>query len=279
MTEPTTAPATSQPAPEAPTAELEGAALMMAESVSLPGAGQRAVVPTGLGTSYAFPTDQVSLAQEGPSLVVSTETEGEVVLEDFFVLAGTDLPPSLTLADGTVITADAAIDAIEGFDADAIATAAGGGAGGGGGGASFGGFDPGTLGDGLDQSDLVGNLELVFNGAPVAPEPETVPLFVSLSDPEPESEDDSARGQEPYSGQEPGEEHVATFEEFAERSGEFPYIYSGYNELNWSNTFRATGSERYDSENGFTKGVYSGTWMAFNDWGNDTWIDTARPKE
>ncbi|SDG56426.1 type I secretion C-terminal target domain-containing protein [Roseospirillum parvum] len=159
---PELAPELAQATPEDLGAVLEGGAgLTVTETVALPGAGQRAVVPATFGTTYAIAADQVSFAQEGPSLVVSTE-QGEVVLQDFFVLADTGLPPALSLADGAVITIDDVIAAIPGFDADAVATAAGGGAGGGGGGAAFAAFDPGALGDGLEQLDLLDNLDLAF---------------------------------------------------------------------------------------------------------------------
>ncbi|SDG86996.1 hypothetical protein [Roseospirillum parvum] len=162
-------PASSSPLQQlaqASPANLEAIAdggLNVSQGVALPGAGLRSVVPASLGTTYAFPTADVAFSQEGPSLVVSSD-QGEVVLEDFFVLADSGLPPALSLADGTVVTVEDAIAAIPGFDADAIATAAGGGAGGGGGGAAFGAYDPGSLGDGLDQSDLGGDLDLGLAG-------------------------------------------------------------------------------------------------------------------
>ncbi|SDG46953.1 DUF5801 repeats-in-toxin domain-containing protein [Roseospirillum parvum] len=160
-----------------------GAGLNVPEAVTLPGAGERVVVPAGPGVTYQIDAPSATYAQEGPSLVVQT-TQGEVVLQDFFVLADTGLPPALSLADGAVIPAEQIIASIDGFDPDAVAAAAGGGAGGGGGGASFGAYDPGNLGDGLDQSDLGGDLDLGFAapaaGLDVAVDPAEGALLVSF---------------------------------------------------------------------------------------------------
>ncbi|SDG47000.1 Ig-like domain-containing protein [Roseospirillum parvum] len=138
-----------------------GAGLNVPEAVTLPGAGERVVVPAGPGVTYQIDAPSATYAQEGPSLVVQT-AQGDVVLQDFFVIADTGLPPALSLADGAVISAEQIIAGIDGFDPDAVAAAAGGGAGGGGGGASFGAYDPGNLGDGLNQLDLLGDLDLAF---------------------------------------------------------------------------------------------------------------------
>lgn len=127
-----------------------------------PGTGLTTTVVPDIGQAYRIDAASASFAQQGGSLLVQTP-QGNILLQDFFVLADTGLPPSLILPDGQELSADTIASNIDGFDAAAVAPAAGGGGGGGAGaGASFSAFELDSLGNGLGTLDLLGNLELVF---------------------------------------------------------------------------------------------------------------------
>jgi VCBS repeat-containing protein len=87
------------------------------------------------------------------SLVIDLPDGTQIVLQGFFAMAATGLPPSLSLADGAVIPAADVISAVPDLDPSAIATAAGGGTGGG---AEFDPFDGGDIADGLGTNELLG---------------------------------------------------------------------------------------------------------------------------
>lgn len=141
---------------------VDSAAFGEAVTLQLPGAGQTSTVVPDIGQAYRIDTAQVTYAQQGGSLLVQTP-QGNILLQDFFVLADTGLPPSLVLADGNSVDAEAITAQIDGFDAAAVAPAAGGGGGGGAGaGASFSAFEISGLGTGLGILDLLGNLDLDF---------------------------------------------------------------------------------------------------------------------
>ncbi|WP_169543139.1 Ig-like domain-containing protein [Sneathiella aquimaris] len=121
--------------------------------------------------------DLVVFSQEGSNLVVTSIADGaSIVLEGFFSQAGTDLPPQLTLSDGSVLTAADVTGLVEEFNPDLVAPAAGGpGAGGGtGGGASFGAYGDDGIGDGIGIAGLLDPTELGFGGDDVIEE------FVSI---------------------------------------------------------------------------------------------------
>jgi Ca2+-binding RTX toxin-like protein len=121
--------------------------------------------------------DLVVFSQDGSNLVVTSIADGaSIVLEGFFSQAGTDLPPQLTLSDGSVLTAADVTGLVEEFNPDLVAPAAGGpGAGGGtGGGASFGAYGDDGIGDGIGIAGLLDPTELGFGGDDVIEE------FVSI---------------------------------------------------------------------------------------------------
>ncbi len=132
-------------------------------SVELPGTGQSATVIPDLGTTYRIDAADAKLMQLQGNLVVET-AQGTLILQDFFVLGETELPPSLQLGDGQPEMPATIISQIENFDPEAVTPAAGGGAGGGAGGASFTPFATETIGDGLNTLGLLGDLDLADEG-------------------------------------------------------------------------------------------------------------------
>ncbi|MCH8203131.1 MAG: tandem-95 repeat protein [Proteobacteria bacterium] len=107
---------------------------------------------------------------EPGNLIIALPDGTQVVLQGFFVMAATGLPPALSLADGVVIPAADVISAIPGFDPSTVATAAGGGTGGG---AEFEAFDGGDIAAGLGTNVLLGGDD---PGITVPePDPETLP--------------------------------------------------------------------------------------------------------
>ena len=113
------------------------------------------------GDNFVFPAGiaeaDLTFEQQGASLVVTLPSGNVITLQDFFLFIE-DLPPALTLADGTVMDPTQVIAALgDGFNPDAIAAAAGGG-GGGGGNASFSPYASGDIGPGGDDIGLLGNL-------------------------------------------------------------------------------------------------------------------------
>ncbi|MEP3247443.1 MAG: hypothetical protein ABJN40_09065 [Sneathiella sp.] len=118
--------------------------------------------------------DLVVFSQDGSDLVVTSIADGaSLVLEGFFSQAGTDLPPQLTLSDGSVISATEVTGLVEEFNPDLVAPAAGGPAAGAapnGGGAGFSAFDDDGIGDGIGISGLLDPTELGFGDEVIAEE-------------------------------------------------------------------------------------------------------------
>ncbi len=127
----------------------------------LPGTGQTETIIPDLGVTYRIGAADARFEQDQGNLVVKTG-QGTVILQDFFVLAETDLPPSLQLGDGQVESPEAIIAQIANFDPEAVAPAAGGGGGGDGGGSGFTPYSISAIGEGLSTLDLLGNLDLTF---------------------------------------------------------------------------------------------------------------------
>lgn len=105
--------------------------------------------------------DLVVFSQDGSDLVITSIADGQkIVLDGFFSQAGTDLPPQLTLADGSVISAADVTGLVEEFDPGQVAPAAGGTNGGGG--ASFNAFSDAGIGDGIGIDGLLDPTALGF---------------------------------------------------------------------------------------------------------------------
>ena len=99
-----------------------------------------------------------ALTQQGGNLIVTLPSGSVITLQDYFLFIA-DLPPALTLADGSVIDPEQVIAILgDEFDPNAIAAAAGGGGGGGGGNASFTPYASGDIGPGGQDIGLLGNL-------------------------------------------------------------------------------------------------------------------------
>ncbi len=104
--------------------------------------------------------DLVVFSQDGSDLVITSIADGQkIVLDGFFSQAGTNLPPQLTLADGSVISAAEVTGLVEDFDPGQVAPAAGAP---GGGGASFSAFTDAGIGDGIGIDGLLDPTELGF---------------------------------------------------------------------------------------------------------------------
>ncbi len=138
---------------------------MLNTILSVAGAGTIAVVDNQKITLDIDTVDNAVFTQQGADLIISKASGSEAVrLENFFTIAAGELPPLLSLADGSVLSAVEVTDLVENFNAAAIEPAAGGSAGGGasGGGAGFANFDGGSIGDGIETNDLLGATELEF---------------------------------------------------------------------------------------------------------------------
>ena len=133
-----------------------------AVQVASPGRGAEASVIVESGLTYKLVDPVLRFTQDGGNLVVHWRDGGHTTLEDYLVFAQTDLPPALTLADGTVISFDQLVASIEGFDLGAIAPAAGPAAAQAAGGAFNTPFDGGDIGEGPGITDLLLNTELQF---------------------------------------------------------------------------------------------------------------------
>ena len=133
-----------------------------AVQVASPGRGAEASVIVEAGLTYKLVDPVLRFTQDGGNLVVHWRDGGHTTLDDYLVFAQTDLPPALTLADGTVISFDQLVASIEGFDLGAIAPAAGPAAGQAAGGAFNTPFDGGDIGEGPGVTDLLGNTFLEF---------------------------------------------------------------------------------------------------------------------
>ncbi len=116
--------------------------------------GDNFVLPEGIGQG------DVRYLQDGGDLVILLPSGAEITFTFFFVIASQQeeggLPPTLSLADGTVMDPLQVIAQIEDFDPNAVETAAG--LGGGGGNASFSTFESVDMGPGDNALDLLGNL-------------------------------------------------------------------------------------------------------------------------
>jgi len=141
-----------------------------AVQVASPGRGAEASVIVEAGLTYKLVDPVLRFTQDGGNLVVHWRDGGHTTLEDYLVFAQTDLPPALTLADGTVISFDQLVASIEGFDLGAIAPAAGPAAAQAAGGAFNTPFDGGDIGEGPGVSPLLLNTELQFGLLEAAPE-------------------------------------------------------------------------------------------------------------
>ena len=153
--------------------------------------GDNFILPAGISQ------DQIQYVQDGASLILILPSGAEITLLDFFLFE--DLPPALTLADGTVMGPELIAAVIPNFDLNAIAAAAGGGTGGTGGNASYTPYASGDIGPGDDQLDLLPpvpgfpfelgvddevfpNVEdLISIGSPVAGFSKGIPVFVTVS--------------------------------------------------------------------------------------------------
>ncbi|MEH6496578.1 MAG: DVUA0089 family protein, partial [Pseudomonas marincola] len=107
--------------------------------------------------------DLVVFTQDGSDLIITSIADGsKIELEGFFSQAGSELPPQLTLSDGSVITAADVTGLVEAFDPGAVAPAAGGAAGGAGGGASFSAYEDDGIGEGIGIEGLLDPTALGF---------------------------------------------------------------------------------------------------------------------
>ncbi len=154
-----TAPTTTEESSER-TVQLAQAAA--AVEIASPGRGAEDLIAVEAGRTYELVDPVLRFTQDSGNLVVHWRGGGHTTLEDYLVLAQTDLPPALTLADGSVISFDQLVASIEGFDLGAIAPAAGPAAGQAAGGAFNTPFDGGDIGEGPGVTDLLGNTFLEF---------------------------------------------------------------------------------------------------------------------
>ncbi|OUR76943.1 hypothetical protein A9Q83_11980, partial [Alphaproteobacteria bacterium 46_93_T64] len=133
------------------------------------------VTGTSAGTVLAIEEDQnilldvsspdlVVFSQDGSDLIITTIEDGsKIVLEGFFSQAATELPPQLTLSDGSVISASDVSGLVEAFDPSQVAPAAGGAGGADGGGAEFSRYTDDGIGNGISIEDLLLPTELAFD--------------------------------------------------------------------------------------------------------------------
>jgi len=131
--------------------------------IDLPPKGESVSVAVVPGASYQFDSDQVTFTQDGNNLVAHGADGGQVVLEDYFTFAGSELPPALSLENGAAIPADQILADVGNPDLNAAEPAAGGAAGGGAGGATFTPYAIDAIGTGLGVLDLLGNLDMTFS--------------------------------------------------------------------------------------------------------------------
>lgn len=135
-------------------------------NVAIPAAGQSETVVVIPGVLYHLGADKVVFSQQDSNLVAKTADGGELVFQDYFTFASTDLPPALSLNNGAVIPPQQIMAELGTEDLNAIEPAAGGAAvGGGRGGGLYTAYAPGDIGDGLGVLDLLGDLDIV-GGAP-----------------------------------------------------------------------------------------------------------------
>ena len=134
-----------------------------AVQVASPGRGAEDFIAVDAGLAYRLVDPVLRFTQDGGNLVVHWRDGGHTTLDDYLVLAQTDLPPALTLADGSVISFDQLVASIEGFDPGVIAPAAAAPAVEQAAGGAFNTpFDGGNIGQGPGITDLLLNTELQF---------------------------------------------------------------------------------------------------------------------
>ncbi len=161
-TTPTVDPAAPTTTEESSERTVQLAQAAAAVEIASPGRGAEDLIAVEAGRTYKLVDPVLRFTQDGGDLVVHWRGGGHTMLEDYLVLAQTDLPPALTLADGTDISFDQLVASIEGFDLGAIAPAAGPPAGQAAGGAFNTPFDGGDIGEGPGVTDLLGNTFLEF---------------------------------------------------------------------------------------------------------------------
>ncbi len=128
--------------------------------IEAPGPDEAFSVEVDLGSNLQIEGLDTALAtffqdSDNPAnLIIVMPNGGQIILENFLVMSQTDLPPALTLADGSVISAQQTLALIEDLDLGAISTAAGGPAGGGGAGGAGAGTAGGAGFEGAQYRDL-----------------------------------------------------------------------------------------------------------------------------
>ncbi len=164
-----TSPIVTQAAPTDTTTEessektVQLAQTAAAVQVASPGRGAEDSIAVEAGLTYQLVDPVLRFTQDGGNLVVHWRDGGHTTLEDYLVFAETDLPPALTLADGSVISFDQLVASIEGFDLGVIAPAAAPAAEAQTAGGAFNTpFDGGDIGEGPGITDLLLNTELQF---------------------------------------------------------------------------------------------------------------------
>ncbi len=85
---------------------LQLAETAAAVQVASPGRGAEDSIAVEAGLTYKLVDPVLRFTQDDGNLVVHWRDGGHTTLEDYLVLAQADLPPALTLADGTVISFD-----------------------------------------------------------------------------------------------------------------------------------------------------------------------------
>ncbi len=170
---------TPTPAPQAPAPAPAGYDTVV---VNMPPQGQTTTVAVVPATEYQIEAPDVSFTKDGNNLVAHAADGGTVVFEDYFTFASSELPPAMTLADGSVIPQEQIMAELGNPDLNAAEPAAGPGAGAGntgglnGSGAAFAAYDPGDIGTGLSVLDLLGNLDLAFAPPPPLQDPGVIDL-------------------------------------------------------------------------------------------------------
>ncbi len=152
------------------------------EAVAVPPRGETVTVPVVPGVQYQLDVPEVTFAQQGNNLVAEAPDGGQVVFEDYFTFASSELPPAVALAEGGVVPQEQIFADIGNPDLGAAEPAAGPAAGPGagptGGGAAFTPYAPGDIGTGLSTLDLLGNLDLLFD----PPDPPEEPGVIDFAE-------------------------------------------------------------------------------------------------
>ncbi len=159
---PTVDPATPTTTEESSEKTVQLAHAAAAVQVASPGREAKDSIAVEASLTYNLVDPVLRFTQDGGDLVVHWRDGGHTTLEDYLVFAQTDLPPALTLADGTVIWFDQLVASIEGFDLGAIAPAAPPAVEQAAGGAFNTPFDGGDIGEGPGVTALLGDTFLEF---------------------------------------------------------------------------------------------------------------------